>query len=89
MKITGLSTLQAVSRPTNTRDNVRKADVRTNADSFQASETAKNFNTARKASAAAPDVREAKIADIKAQMEAGTYNVNAYTIASKLVDAIV
>ena len=35
----------------------------------------------------APDVREEKIADIKARMQNGTYQVSTQQIADKLVDA--
>jgi len=87
MKITGLSTLQAVSRPANERIEARKSNVQAPADSFQASEAAKNFNTARRAAAATPDLRENRIADIAARIQAGTYSVSAYDIASRLVDA--
>jgi len=89
MKITGLSALQAVTRPANESRGVRKPEVLGSGDSFHASDAAKDFNLAHRAVAAAPDVREARIADIQARIQAGTYNVSAYDIASKLVDAVV
>jgi len=88
VKITGISTLQALSRPTSDRQQIRKSeDARTFADYYEASEAAKNFNTARRAAANTPEVREAKIAELAAQMQAGTYSVSMMDIASKIVDA--
>jgi len=79
--------MQAVSRPVTERVGARKDDIRSSADSFQATDAARNFNTARRAAADSPDVREARVADIQARIQAGSYSVSAYDIASKLVDA--
>jgi len=53
-------------------------------DSLELSRAGKDLQVAKSAVAAASDVREDKVAQIKAQMEAGTYNVTARDIAEKL-----
>jgi negative regulator of flagellin synthesis FlgM len=50
------------------------------------SDKAHVFQTALKAAKSAPDVRWAKIEEIKARMEKGQYNINSWDIASKMVD---
>ena len=50
------------------------------------SDKAQVFQTALKAAKTAPDVREARIEEIKARMEKGQYRINSWEIASKMVD---
>jgi negative regulator of flagellin synthesis FlgM len=47
---------------------------------------AKDIQQARNALDSTPDVREAKVQEIKAQVDKGTYNVNAEKIAGKMVN---
>ena len=46
------------------------------------------YQTARTAVSAASDVREDKIADIKARMAAGTYNISSEAVADKILNNI-
>lgn len=67
-----------------------KATAKTSAASsfgevYQASAAAKSYQTARTAVASAPDVRADKVAEIKAAMQNGTYNVTAQDLADKLL----
>ncbi|MCL2753532.1 MAG: flagellar biosynthesis anti-sigma factor FlgM [Defluviitaleaceae bacterium] len=87
MKITGASVLQGLTRPTDVRNSKRNEETKRSPDVFEASEKAKDYNVARKGAAAASDVREAIVADLQARIKSGEYNVSAYDIASKLVDA--
>ena len=58
-------------------------------DKFEISDTAKTYQTARTASVSkASDVREDKIADIKARMAAGTYNISSEAVADKILNNI-
>ena len=52
------------------------------------SNTAKTYQTARTAVSEASDVREDKIADIKARMAAGTYNISSEAVADKILNNI-
>ena len=54
-------------------------------DTLEISRAGKDFAVAKSAVSSAPDVRESKVAEIKARMEAGTYNVTARDVAEKLL----
>ncbi len=47
---------------------------------------AREFAKAKEVASSAPDVREQRIADIKARIASGKYEVNSQAIADKLVD---
>lgn len=57
-------------------------------DKLEISAAAKSYQTARTAVADAPDVREDKIAEIKAQMSAGTYYVSSEAVADKIINSV-
>lgn len=63
----------------------KKADI---SDRFEISETAKTYQTARAAVSSASDVRADKIADIKARMAAGTYNISSEAVADKIMNSV-
>ena len=50
--------------------------------------TSLRYQTARTAVSKASDVREDKIADIKARMAAGTYNISSEAVADKILNNI-
>lgn len=54
-------------------------------DQVNISNEGKDYQIAAKILKESPDVREDKIKDIKARMEAGTYNVSSSDIADKLL----
>lgn len=56
-------------------------------DKIEFSQTAKSYQTAKAAVNSAPDVREDKVARIKAQMAAGTYNVSLDAVANKILSS--
>lgn len=55
-------------------------------DKVEISSFGKDFQVAKAAVAQTADVREDKIAEIKAKMAAGTYRVSGMDFASKIVD---
>lgn len=55
------------------------------ADQVQISSFGKDIQTAKAAVAAAPDVRTDKVANLKAQVQNGTYNVSNESFAEKLL----
>ena len=55
-------------------------------DQLSISQAGYNHQVAKAAVAEAPDVREDKIARIKAQIQAGTYSVNPEDFANKLLE---
>lgn len=56
---------------------------------FSVSPEGKEYNAIRKAVANVPDVRETKVADIKARIENGTYNVSSADVARKILEGTV
>ena len=52
---------------------------------FTVSSKGKDYQTAKKALAAAPDIREEKVAALKEQIASGSYNVSAQEIADSVV----
>ena len=57
-------------------------------DKLEISRTAKDYQTAKEAVSRASEVREDKVAQIKAAMEAGTYRVSAQEVAGKMLENI-
>ena len=57
------------------------------ADEVTLSEGARSLAAAHDAVRNAPDVREQKVADIKQQVDSGTYQVSARVLARKMVEA--
>lgn len=55
-------------------------------DKVEISSMGKDYQTAKAAVAQASDVREDKMAEIKARMAAGTYNVSGMDFANKIVE---
>ena len=53
-------------------------------DEISFSKTGKDMQVAKNALAGVPDVREAKIAELKSRIEAGTYDVSLDDFAAKL-----
>ena len=57
-------------------------------DKLQISITSKYYQTAKEAVSRTSEVREDKVAQIKAAMEAGTYRVSAQEVAGKMLENI-
>lgn len=54
-------------------------------DKFEISQSAKDYQVAKEAVSNASDIREDKVADIKARLAAGTYKVSTEAIADKIL----
>ncbi len=72
---------------TNSRQTVsKKGGAVYGSDRLEISQFGKDYQIAKQAVAAAPDVRHDKVADIKAKIEAGTYEVSNNDLAAKLAE---
>jgi negative regulator of flagellin synthesis FlgM len=69
-------------------DKVQKTDSVSRADKLQISSLGKDFQIAKAAVEAAPDVREDVIAPLKEKIKNGTYNVEPGSFAEKLLQNI-
>lgn len=56
-------------------------------DRLEISQTGKDYQVARQAVTAAPDVREDRIAQVKGDMDNGTYNVSDDELAEKMLES--
>ncbi|MCM1307093.1 MAG: flagellar biosynthesis anti-sigma factor FlgM [Butyrivibrio sp.] len=65
---------------------VTKKGAAKGADKVEISQFGRDYQVAKQAVAAASDVREDKVADMKARIEAGTYDVSADDFAAKLAE---
>ncbi len=85
MRIDAYNAISQVYQTSKARPANKTAKTESFSDSFRISAEAKSYSTAKTAVAAAPDVRADKVAQIKAAMENGTYNVSAQDLADKLL----
>ena len=71
---------------TNTRQSVTKKGAVYGSDKLEISQFGKDYQIAKQAVASAPDVRSDKVANIKAKIEVGTYEVSNNDLAAKLAE---
>ena len=65
---------------------VNKTNATYGSDKVEISQFGKDFQIAKQAVAAAPDVREDKVAEMKDKVASGSYEVSAEDLASKLAE---
>lgn len=67
-------------------EKVEKADsVKGASDKIEISEAAKDFQVAMKAFKELPEIREAKVAALKEQIDSGQYNVSGKEVADRIL----
>lgn len=71
----------------NTNYKTKAANASYGSDKLEISSVGREYQVAKAAVAQAPDVREDKIAEIKAMMKAGTYHVSGMDFANKMLDS--
>lgn len=64
----------------------KKGGTASYSDKLEISRTAKDYQVAKEAVSNASEVREDKVAYIKAKMAAGTYRVSAEAVAGRILD---
>lgn len=72
---------------TNSTKKTYKASSTQAADKLEISQIGKDYQIAKNAVAAAPDVRADKVNAIKQQLASGTYNVSMEEVADKLINS--
>ncbi len=87
MRITGISNIINTYNVQKTAAVEAKKSIK-NKDEINISETAKEYQIARKAVMQSSDIREDKINEIKNRIQAGTYKVDAKEISDKIVNTI-
>ncbi len=85
MRIDAISQIQQVYGVGKNRKTSGKKKVSGGHDAVEISSIGKDIQTAKNAVKASSDIREGKVADIKKQIAAGTYNVSGESFADKLL----
>lgn len=85
MRIDALNQVSQLYQATQTKRVSKSNGLETN-DSLEISQTGKDYAVATAALKSVPDVREDLVADIKARIENGTYNVSDEEIADKILN---
>ncbi len=71
---------------TRNKHKVAKKGAAKETDKVEISQFGRDYQVAKQAVAAASDIREDKVADMKARIEAGTYDVSVADFAAKLAE---
>ena len=85
MKINNTIRTYEVKQPDKTVPSGRVSRAEERTDMVTMSSKAKDFTVAKKALANTPDIRADKVQSIKAQIDAGTYNVSGMDVANKIL----
>jgi len=88
MRIGNIYTMQGINRPASNVSRSKTEKTFGTKDAFTPSALATDFNVARRAVAASPDVRADRVNDIIERINSGEYNVSAADVARKIIDQI-
>ena len=85
MKITGINNVQGVMRPMETTAKVRAEKPRRAVDAYEPTVLAGEFNLARRAILATPDIRTDRVNDVMNRLAARDYNIAAVDLATRIM----
>lgn len=88
MRIEAYTQVQQIYKPKQSAKNQQAGAASHTSDQLQLSTAGKDLQTVKSAVAAAPDVRADLVADIKAKVSNGTYQVETSAFAEKLLSKI-
>lgn len=84
MRIDAVNQISQIYKPSSAT-RVEKSGSVKNKDAFEISQSAKDYQVAKRAVSEASEVREDKVAQMKEALASGSYNVSAQEIAEKIV----
>ena len=84
MRVDAFAQIQSMYNLGNKNKQVKTETTKSFSDQLQISSIGKDLRTAKQAVASSADVREDLVADIKSQIDAGTYSVDSDSLAEKL-----
>lgn len=85
MRIEAYNQVQQIYKPKQAARSQQISSASHGSDCLQISTTGRDFQTAKSAVAAVPDVREELVSSLKAKIDNGTYQVNTSAFAEKLL----
>lgn len=86
MRVEAVNQISQIYKPSGTKKYTKQGNVN-NRDAYEISQSAKDYQVAKKAVSEASDVREDKIAQLKEALASGSYNVSAQEVAEKIVSS--
>lgn len=86
MKIGAYMQVNQLYQTSKTKKNTVTGKVEAGSDQVELSSFGKELSIARQAVSESSEVRESRVADIKAAMQSGTYDLSMDRLADKLVD---
>ncbi len=86
MRISGMNNVDHVYKTKKANKAYQTQSLESSKDVVTLSSFAKELSIAKKAVMQAPEVRMDKVESIKAQLEAGTYNISATHVADKMLE---
>jgi negative regulator of flagellin synthesis FlgM len=86
MRINGVNNIDQVYKSKKTSKAYNAQGVESSKDVVTLSDFAKDLSVAKKAVNQTPDVRMERVNSLKAQIEAGEYNISASQIAEKMLE---
>lgn len=86
MRINGVNNIDQVYKTKKTNKAYNTQGVESSKDVVTLSNFAKDLSVAKKAVNQSPDVRMERVNSLKAQIEAGEYNISASQIAEKMLE---
>lgn len=84
MRVDALNQISQIYKPTSPKKIEKQGEV-VKKDAYEISQSARDYQIAKKAIAEAPDVREDKVSEMKEALASGTYNVSSQEIAEKMI----
>lgn len=88
MRINGINAMNQVYNANKAKKAYGASNTAKSKDTLALSDFAKELSVAKTAVDQTPDVRQARVEEIKQQMESGTYNVTANQIADKIISSL-
>ncbi len=84
MRVDAINHVSQMYKPANTKKAGKTGEIGKQ-DAYEISQSAKDYQVAKKAVAEAPEVREDEVARLKEALASGAYNVSSQEIAEKMV----
>ena len=84
MRVDAINHVSQLYKPANTKKTGNAGEIGKQ-DAYEISQSAKDYQVAKKAVAEAPEVREDEVARLKEALASGSYNVSSQEIAEKMV----
>lgn len=87
MRVDAINHVSQLYKPANAKKTGKAGEIGKQ-DAYEISQSAKDYQVAKKAVAEAPEIRGEEVARLKEALSSGTYNVSSQEIAEKMVSSL-